>query len=55
MAIEGLLGKKLGMMQRFAETGEVEGVTVLEAGPCRVVQVLAQMDATDVGKALTVV
>jgi len=39
MAIEGLLGKKLGMMQRFAESGEVEGVTVLEAGPCRVVQV----------------
>jgi large subunit ribosomal protein L3 len=39
MSIEGLLGKKLGMLQRFASTGEVEGVTVVEAGPCRVVQV----------------
>jgi large subunit ribosomal protein L3 len=39
MAIEGLLGKKLGMMQRFTPTGEVEGVTVVAAGPCRVVQV----------------
>lgn len=39
MAIEGLLGKKLGMLQRFAPTGEVEGVTVVEAGPCLVTQV----------------
>ena len=39
MAIEGLLGKKLGMVQRFNESGEVQGATVLEAGPCLVTQV----------------
>src|ERR1700730_9749961 len=39
MAIEGLLGKKLGMVQRFETNGEVQGVTVLEAGPCLVTQV----------------
>ena len=31
-----LLGKKIGMTQRFAEDGRVERVTVLEAGPCPV-------------------
>ena len=30
----GLLGRKLGMTQVFAEDGKVERVTVLEAGPC---------------------
>jgi large subunit ribosomal protein L3 len=30
----GLLGRKLGMTQVFAEEGKVERVTVLEAGPC---------------------
>jgi len=30
----GLLGRKLGMTQVFAEDGRVERVTVLEAGPC---------------------
>ena len=39
MAIEGILGKKLGMLQRFDENGEVRGCTVLEAGPCMVTQV----------------
>lgn len=39
MAIEGLLGKKLGMLQRFDDNGEVRGVTVIEAGPCLVTQV----------------
>jgi len=39
MAIEGLLGKKVGMLQRFDDNGEVQGVTVLEAGPCLVTQV----------------
>ncbi|HZU76693.1 MAG TPA: 50S ribosomal protein L3 [Dehalococcoidia bacterium] len=39
MAIEGLLGKKLGMLQRFDEAGVVQGVTVVEAGPCMVTQV----------------
>jgi large subunit ribosomal protein L3 len=32
----GLLGRKLGMTQVFAEDGRVERVTVLEAGPCHV-------------------
>jgi len=35
----GILGKKLGMTQIFAEDGKVIPVTVVEAGPCHVVQV----------------
>ena len=35
----GILGKKLGMTQVFREDGEVVPVTVIEAGPCRVLQV----------------
>lgn len=34
----GLLGKKLGMTQVFDETGAVIPVTVIEAGPCPVLQ-----------------
>lgn len=34
----GLLGKKLGMMQLFDEKGAVVPVTVIEAGPCPVIQ-----------------
>lgn len=34
-----ILGKKLGMTQVFRENGEVVPVTVIEAGPCYVVQV----------------
>ncbi len=33
----GLIGKKLGMTQVFAEDGTVTPVTVIKAGPCRVV------------------
>jgi large subunit ribosomal protein L3 len=37
---KGIIGKKLGMTQVFdAETGTVTPVTVIEAGPCPVVQV----------------
>jgi len=39
MDIEGIIGKKIGMTQLFDEKGEVHGVTVVEAGPCTVVQV----------------
>jgi large subunit ribosomal protein L3 len=39
MAIEGILGKKLGMLQRFDQNGEVQGVSVVEAGPCMVTQI----------------
>lgn len=36
--IDGLIGKKIGMTQLFEENGTVRPVTVLEAGPCVVVQ-----------------
>ena len=39
MDIEGIIGRKIGMTQLFDEKGEVHGVTVVEAGPCTVVQV----------------
>jgi large subunit ribosomal protein L3 len=40
MAMKGILGRKLGMTQVFdEETGNVEPVTVIEAGPCPVVTV----------------
>lgn len=35
----GILGKKLGMTQIFAEGGKIVPVTVIEAGPCCVIQV----------------
>ncbi len=35
----GLIGKKVGMAQVFDEQGNVVPVTVVEAGPCTVVQV----------------
>ncbi len=37
--VEGLIGKKLGMTRIFTEDGQVVPVTVLEVGPCTVVQV----------------
>ncbi|MEW6683442.1 MAG: 50S ribosomal protein L3 [Nitrospirota bacterium] len=37
--IGGLLGRKLGMTQVFGENGRLIPVTVVQAGPCRVVQV----------------
>jgi large subunit ribosomal protein L3 len=37
MAI-GLLGRKVGMTQIFDDTGEIVPVTVIEAGPCHVLQ-----------------
>lgn len=35
----GLIGRKLGMTQLFSENGEAIPITVLEAGPCSVVQI----------------
>ena len=35
----GLLGRKVGMTQIFGEAGELIPVTVIEAGPCHVLQV----------------
>ncbi len=34
----GIIGKKLGMTQTFTEHGNIIPVTVIEAGPCRVIQ-----------------
>ncbi len=39
-----ILGKKLNMTQIFAEDGRVVPVTVVEAGPCTVVQVKGEKD-----------
>jgi len=36
--VKGILGRKLGMTQLFDEQGQAVTVTVLEAGPCVVVQ-----------------
>jgi large subunit ribosomal protein L3 len=36
--MDGLLGRKVGMTQIFAENGRVQAVTVIEAGPCVVTQ-----------------
>jgi len=38
MASKGILGRKLGMTQIFDDGNRVVPVTVIEAGPCRVVQ-----------------
>ncbi len=35
----GLIGRKIGMTQLFSEEGESVTVTVIEAGPCKVVQI----------------
>lgn len=38
----GILGKKIGMTQIFDDDGEAIPVTVIEAGPCPVVQIKTQ-------------
>jgi large subunit ribosomal protein L3 len=43
--IDGILGRKLGMTQRFSEDGILHAITVLEAGPCTITQV--KSDETD--------
>ena len=47
--MKGIVGRKLGMTQMFdSETGAVTPVTVIEAGPCPVVQVkTAEADGYD--------
>ena len=35
---KGIIGKKLGMTQLFDANGKVVPVTIIEAGPCTVVQ-----------------
>ena len=36
--VNGIIGKKVGMTQLFADDGTVQPATVLKAGPCVVVQ-----------------
>ena len=38
MAVQGIIGKKVGMTQVYGEDGRAYPVTVIEAGPCVVVQ-----------------
>jgi large subunit ribosomal protein L3 len=47
--VKGILGRKLGMTQIFdPETGNVDAVTVIEAGPCPVTQIkTSSMDGYD--------
>ena len=37
--IEGVLGRKLGMLQIFDKEGHLRGATVIETGPCLVTQI----------------
>ena len=39
MGAKGILGEKIGMTQVFTDDGRAVPVTVIKAGPCRVVQV----------------
>jgi large subunit ribosomal protein L3 len=41
----GILGKKIGMTRVYSELGEAIPVTVIEAGPCKILQV--KTEATD--------
>ncbi len=38
MSVQGIIGKKVGMTQVYADDGRALPVTVIEAGPCVVVQ-----------------
>lgn len=38
MSVQGIIGKKVGMTQVYADDGRAVPVTVIEAGPCVVVQ-----------------
>jgi large subunit ribosomal protein L3 len=53
MAVNGILGKKVGMAQLFDDKGDVRPVTVLKAGPCIVTQRKTQAkdgyDAAQIG------
>jgi ribosomal protein L3 len=40
--MDAIIGRKLGMTQLFGEDGTLTPVTVIEAGPCPVVQVKSQ-------------
>jgi large subunit ribosomal protein L3 len=44
MAVEGIIGRKVGMTQVYTDDGRAIPVTVLQAGPCVVVQRKGQKD-----------
>jgi large subunit ribosomal protein L3 len=48
----GILGKKVGMTRLFGENGEAIPVTVIEAGPCHIVQI--KSEETDGYKAIQI-
>lgn len=48
----GILGKKVGMTRVYSEVGQVIPVTVIEAGPCKVLQV--KTESTDGYRAIQV-
>jgi large subunit ribosomal protein L3 len=37
--MKGIIGKKIGMTQTFSEKGDVQPVTLVEAGPCVITQI----------------
>ena len=60
MSVQGIIGKKVGMTQVYGDDGQAYPVTVIEAGPCVVVQRKAkdkdgysavQLGLVDAGKA----
>jgi large subunit ribosomal protein L3 len=46
--MNGLIGRKLGMTRIYGDDGSVMPVTVIEAGPCPIVQVAGEGDGTRV-------
>jgi large subunit ribosomal protein L3 len=40
--MKGLIGKKLGMSQIYDDTGKVTPVTVVQAGPCTVIDQMTE-------------
>ena len=51
MAVQGIIGKKVGMTQVYAEDGRAIPVTVIQAGPCVVVQRKRQGEGRLLGRA----
>ncbi len=53
MAVNGILGRKVGMTQLFDDKGDVRPVTVLQAGPCVITQLKTALtdgyDAAQIG------
>ncbi|MCH8102467.1 MAG: 50S ribosomal protein L3, partial [Chloroflexi bacterium] len=42
MTIQGLIGRKVGMTTLYWEDGRVDGVTLVEVGPCVITQIRTQ-------------